>query len=52
MPSKPPTTTTVTPTSLAFTGLDVGPLLDSGLVLGGSGLAVIIVGRRRRIRAR
>jgi len=52
MPSKPPTTTTVKPTSLAFTGLDVGPLLDSGLVLGGSGLAVIIVGRRRRIRAR
>jgi uncharacterized repeat protein (TIGR01451 family) len=52
IPSRPPTTTRVTPTSLAFTGIDAGPLLDSGLVLGASGLALIILGRRRRTRAR
>jgi uncharacterized repeat protein (TIGR01451 family) len=52
IPSRPPTTTRVTPTSLALTGIDAGPLLDSGLVLGASGLALIILGRRRRTRAR
>jgi uncharacterized repeat protein (TIGR01451 family) len=48
----PPTTTHVTPTALAFTGLDTVPLLDSGLVLGSSGVALIFLGRRRRTRAR